>query len=80
MLAADLYRGGHIEYGLFAIAGDTRIIDKLSYLLRSLGLHIAVEQERCVVLVVVSQAREVRLMPLGVRRVNEPLQVEDEVG
>jgi len=75
LLAANFDCRGDIEYGFLAIAGDAGLIDKFSYLLWSLGLHIAVKQESRIVLVVIRQAREVRLMSLSVRRVNESLQV-----
>ena len=64
MLPAHFDGGGHVEDRVFATALGGGLLYQVGDLLRLLGLHIAVKQERCVVLVIVSKRIEVSLMSL----------------
>jgi hypothetical protein len=79
LLPAHFDGGGHIEYGVFAISLRGRLLYEVGDLLRLLCLHVAVQQERCVVLVIVSERIEVSLVPLRGGGVDEVLKVGNQV-
>lgn len=79
MLPAHFDGGGHIEYGVFAISLRGGLLNEVGDLLGLFCLHVAVQQERCVVLVIVSERIEVSLVPLRGWGVNEVLKVGNQV-
>jgi hypothetical protein len=70
---------GHIEYGVFATSLRGCLLYEVGDLLRLLCLHIAVQQERCVVLVIVSKRIEVSLVSLRGGGVDEVLKIGNQV-
>ena len=83
LLSTDFNSSSDIEDSLFASTA-TGLLDQLSDLLRLLSLHIAVQQQRCVVFVVVSHDNTSTLSStytsLTGGRVNQLLKILDQVG
>jgi len=79
LLPAHFDGGGHIEYGVFAISFRGGLLYEVGDLLRLLCLHVAVQQERSVVLVIVSERIEVSLVPLRGGGVDQVLKVGNQV-
>ena len=79
MLSAHLDGGGHVEDGVFATTLGGGLLDEVGDLLRLLCLYIAVKQEGCVVLIIVSERIEVGLVSLRGGGVDEVLKVGNQV-
>ena len=79
MLPAHFDSGRHIEYGVFATSLRRGLLNEVGDLLWLLCFHVAVQEERCVVLVIVCKGIEVSLVPLRGGRVDEVLKVGNQI-
>ena len=79
LLATDFDGGGHVEDRVLAGALRARLLDQLRDFLGHLRLHVAVQQQRRVVLVVVRKRAQICLVPLARGRVDQLLQVRYQI-
>ena len=79
MLPTHFDGGCHVEDGVFTTTLRGGLLNEVGDLLWLLGLHIAVKQERCVVLVIVSERIEVGLVSLRGGGIDEVLKVGNQI-